>query len=205
VSLAAMAALYKSVLVHRGFLANLGIITTSFVGLFAWVGGAPMVMQGMPYELSPLVFGITFALGAAGYMAGAFIASLIVMRIGLDRMMGLGVTIMAFGGLAMGASLALGLAHVMWFVGTMTVYLAGLGFALPSAMAGALTPFPDRAGTASSVMGFCQQSGAALTAAGIGLFLGASAWPVAILVAATGVIAYAIWAASRKVRAADLA
>jgi MFS transporter, DHA1 family, multidrug resistance protein len=204
VSLAAMGALYKSVLVHRGFLANLGIITTTFIGLFAWVSGAPMVMQGAVYGLSPLVFGITFATGAAGYMAGTFIASRIVMRIGLDRIMGIGVVMMAFGGLAMTAVVALGLANVMWFAGTMTVYLAGLGFALPASMAGALTPFPDRAGTASSVMGFAQQSGAAFTAAGVGLFLGRSAWPVALVVAAMGVIAYLIWASTRKVRAADL-
>jgi DHA1 family bicyclomycin/chloramphenicol resistance-like MFS transporter len=79
-----------------------------------------------------------------------------------------------------------------------------LGFTLPAAMAAALTPFPDHAGTASSVMGFCQQSGAALAAAGIGLFLGASAWPVALLVAAAGVIGYLLWALTRKARVADL-
>jgi MFS transporter, DHA1 family, multidrug resistance protein len=204
VSLGSMAALYKSVLVHRGFLANLGIITTVFIGLFAWIGGAPIVMQGAPYGLSPLVFGITFASGAAGYMIGAFAASRIVMRFGLDRLMGIGVVMMAFGGLAMVAVLALGLGHVMWFAGTMVIYLSGLGFTLPMAMAAALTPFPDRAGTASSVMGFCQQAGAALTAAGIGLFLGVSAWPVALLVAAAGVIGYLLWALTRKVRVADL-
>jgi MFS transporter, DHA1 family, multidrug resistance protein len=204
-SLTAMAALYKSVLVHRAFLANLGILTTTFIGLFAWVSGAPVVMQGAVYGLSPLVFGITFATGAAGYMAGTFIASRIVMRLGLDRMMGIGVVMMAAGGLTMIAVLALGLGHVMWFVGAMTIYLAGLGFTLPASMAGALTPFPDRAGTASSVMGFAQQSGAALTAAIIGLYLGQSAWPVALVVAAMGAIAYLIWALTHKVRAAGLA
>ncbi len=204
VSLGAMAGLYKSVLVHRGFLANLGIITTVFIGLFAWISGAPIVMQGAAYGLSPLVFGITFATGAAGYMVGTFVASHIIVRLGLDRMMGIGVVMMAFGGLAMVAVLTLGLGHVMWFAATMVIYLAGLGFTLPAAMAAALTPFPDRAGTASSVMGFCQQSGAAVTAAGIGLFLGASAWPVALLVAAAGVIGYLLWARTRKVRVADL-
>jgi len=204
VSLGAVAALYKSVLVHRGFLANLGIITTVFVGLFAWIGGAPIVMQGVAYGLSPLVFGITFATGAAGYMVGTFVASRIVMRLGLDRMMGIGVVMMACGGLAMVAVLALGLGHVMWFAGSMVIYLAGLGFTLPMAMAAALTPFPDRAGTASSVMGFCQQAGAALTAAGIGLFLGATAWPVALMVATAGVIGYVLWALTRRVRVADL-
>ncbi|HUC51795.1 MAG TPA: multidrug effflux MFS transporter [Xanthobacteraceae bacterium] len=203
-SLAAMAALYKSVLVHRGLLANLGIVTATFIGLFAWVAGAPVVMQGAPYGLSPISFGITFAIGAGGYMAGTFIASRIVMRLGLDRMMGIGVVMMAMGGLSMIAVLALGLGNVIWFVGAMTIYLAGLGFALPASMAGALTPFPDRAGTASSVLGFTQQTAAALTAACIGLFLGQSAWPVALVVAAMGVTAYLVWALTRQARAADL-
>ena len=37
------------------------------------------------------------------------------------------------------------------------IYLVGLGLAMPQSMAGALTPFPDRAGAASSVLGFIQQ------------------------------------------------
>jgi DHA1 family bicyclomycin/chloramphenicol resistance-like MFS transporter len=102
------------------------------------------------------------------------------------------------------AVLALGLTNVIWFVGAMTIFLAGLGFALPASMAGALTPFPDRAGTASSLMGFTQQTGAALAAGGIGLYLGHSAWPVALVVASMGCVACLIWATTRRVRAADL-
>jgi DHA1 family bicyclomycin/chloramphenicol resistance-like MFS transporter len=71
------------------------------------------------------------------------------------------------------------------------------------AMAGALTPFPDRAGTASSLMGFAQQSGAAIAAAAIGLYLGTSAWPVAGTVVAMGFVSLAIWAATRRVRAPE--
>jgi MFS transporter, DHA1 family, multidrug resistance protein len=110
---------------------------------------------------------------------------------------------LAFGGLVMAAVVALGLTNVLWFVGAMTIYLAGLGFALPASMAGALTPFPDRAGTASSLMGFTQQSGAAIAAGCIGLYLGHSAWPVAAVVATMGCVAFAIWALTRRVRAAE--
>ena len=200
-SLAAMGALYRSVLVHRGFLANLGILTTTFIGLFAWVSGAPIVMQGANYKLSPLVFGVTFAMGAAGYMLGTFIAARIVMRVGLDRMIGTGTAILAAGGLAMLIVVALDLANAVWLVGAMTIYLAGLGFALPASMAGALTPFPDRAGTASSLMGFAQQTGAAIAAAAVGIYLGRSAWPVAGVVATMGFLAFAIWVSTRRVRA----
>jgi MFS transporter, DHA1 family, multidrug resistance protein len=203
-SLAAMSALYRSVLVHGGFLANLAILTTTFVGLFAWVSGAPIVMQGTSYGLSPLVFGVTFAVAAAGYISGTFIAARIMMRLGLDRVIGLGTVALACGGLVMAAVVALGLAHVLWFVGAMTIYLFGLGLALPATMAGALTPFPDRAGTASSVMGFTQQSGAAITAAAIGLYLGRSAWPVASVVASMGCLAFLIWLTTRRIRVAAL-
>jgi len=202
-SLAKMLALYPSVLRHRGFLANLGILTTTFVGLFAWVSGAPVVMQGAVYGLTPLAFGVTFALGAAGYMLGTFIAARIVMRLGIDRTMGIGCVTLAAGGLIMATVVALHLANVVWFVGSMMIYLAGLGLALPAAMAGALTPFHDRAGTASSLMGFTQQSAAAISAGAIGLYLGQSAWPVAGAVAAMGCVSLAIWAFTRKARAAE--
>jgi DHA1 family bicyclomycin/chloramphenicol resistance-like MFS transporter len=196
-SLREMAGLYRSVAVHPGFLANLAILTASFVGLFAWISGAPVVMQSAVYGLSPFAFGVTFAVGAAGYVLGTLLAARIVIRFGLDRLIGLGTAAMAL-------VVALALSHVLWFVGAMTLYLAGIGFALPSTMAGALTPFPDRAGTASSVMGLVQQLGAAITAAAVGAYLGHSAWPVAAVVAAMGCVSFAIWLSTRRVRAAAL-
>jgi DHA1 family bicyclomycin/chloramphenicol resistance-like MFS transporter len=84
----------------------------------------------------------------------------------------------------------------------MTIYLAGMGLALPQTQAGALTPFPDRAGTASSLLGFAQQTSAAIAAVVIGHYLGHSAWPVAGTIAVMGVLALLIWAATRRVRTA---
>ncbi len=200
-SFTAMGALYRSVLTHWGFLANLGVLVASFIGLFAWISGAPFVMQGR-YGLTPVVFGAIYAAGAVGYMVGAYGASRIVMRLGLDRTVGIGSAIMAFGGLAMAAAIALKLAHVGWLVGAMTIYLAGMGLVLPQTQAGALTPFPDRAGTASSLLGFAQQSSAAVTAALIGLYLGRSAWPVAGTIATVGCLAFLLWALTRRARSA---
>jgi DHA1 family bicyclomycin/chloramphenicol resistance-like MFS transporter len=201
-SFSAMSAMYRSVVVHHGFLANLAILTVAFVGLFAWISGAPVVMQSAIYDLSPFAFGMTFAIGAGGYVLGTLVAARIVMRLGLDRLIGMGTATMALGGLMMAAVIGLALPHVLWFVGAMTLFLAGLGFALPATMAGALTPFHDRAGTASSVMGFAQQTGAAITAAVVGAYLGRSAWPVASVVAAMGCLSFAIWLLTRRVRAA---
>src|SRR6202167_2846278 len=95
-SIREMVALYRSVLVHRGFLALVAILSMTFVGLFAWISGAPIVMQSARYGLTPFTFGIVFASGAGGYMIGAYTASKVVMRFGLDRTIGIGCVIMTF-------------------------------------------------------------------------------------------------------------
>lgn len=200
ISLAGMGALYRSVLEHRSFLAHLGIVTATFVGLYSWVSGASIVIQGV-YGLSPAAFGMTYAVGSLGYLIGTNIAARIVMRLGLDRMIGIGTATMAVGGLGMVAVVASGLTGVAWLVGGMTIYLAGMGLAMPQTMASALIPFHDRAGTASSLMGFSQQACGAVAAAAIGVFLGRSAWPVAGTIAAMGVIAFCLWAATQRLRA----
>jgi len=198
VSLSSVVGGFGAVLVHRGYLAYLGILTISYAGLFAWISGASVVLQGV-YGLSSVAFGFTFALGAAGYMAGSTIAARLVVRLGLDRTMGLGAMMLAAGGLALAAVVAAGIPGV-WLVAAMALYLAGLGLSVPQAMAGALTPFPDRAGTAASLMGLVQQAVAAFVATFVGNYLGRSAWPVAGVVVAMGCLTLVLWAFTRRLR-----
>ena len=192
---------YDAVVRHRGFLAYLGILTTSYAGLFAWLSGASVVLQEV-YGLSAFAFGFTFAVGSAGYMLGAAAATRLVVRLGLDRTIALGVSLLAAGGIGLAAVVATHVQNGVWLAAVIGVYLAGLGLAMPQAMAGALTPFPDRAGTAASLMGLVQQTAAAVVAAAIGAYLGRSAWPVAEAVAAMGCISFTLWALTRKLRAA---
>ena len=198
-SLLSMVRGYGAVVRHRGFLIYLGILTISYAGLFAWVSGASVVLQSV-YGLSPTAFGFTFAFGAAGYMAGAIIATRLVVRLGLDRTIWAGVIVLAAGGLALAAVVAAGIPG-LWLVAAMALYLAGLGLAMPQAMAGALTPFPDRAGTAASLMGLVQQTVAAVVAAVIGGYLGRSAWPMTGIVLAMSCLTFLLWALSRRFRA----
>jgi DHA1 family bicyclomycin/chloramphenicol resistance-like MFS transporter len=71
------------------------------------------------------------------------------------------------------------------------LYLVGLGLAFPQAIAGALTPFPDRAGAASSVLGFVQQVIASAIGIVVGHSLSQSALPLAAIIAALGALALA--------------
>jgi DHA1 family bicyclomycin/chloramphenicol resistance-like MFS transporter len=86
----------------------------------------------------------------------------------------------------------------------MALYLAGLGLVLPQAIAGAMTPFPERAGAASALLGLVQQSVAALCGAVVGVLLGSDAWPLAAAVAAMGCATLVIWILTRPARAPTL-
>jgi DHA1 family bicyclomycin/chloramphenicol resistance-like MFS transporter len=77
--------------------------------------------------------------------------------------------------------------------------------AMPQAVAGAVTPFPDRAGTASSFVGVVQQTSAALLGMVVGYTLGQSAWPLAGAIAAMGCLSFVLWAGSRSARNERLA
>ena len=197
---ASMLRSYRVVARNPAYLAYLGLATTSFAGLFAWISGSSFVLQYL-YGLTPFQFGVAFAVGSIGYMGGTTWAARLVMRHGLDRTLGVGTAALAAGGLAMVMAVALGLTSAASLVLPMALYLAGLGMVLPQSIAGAMTPFPERAGAASALLGFVQQSAAALCGVVVGALLGSSAWPLAGAVAVTGCATLGLWIATRAVRA----
>ena len=200
VSPSSMLKSYREVARNPAYLAYLGLASTGFGGLFAWISGTSFVLQNL-YGLTPFQFGVAFAVGSVGYMVGTTLAARLVMRLGIDRTLGIGAGAMAAGGLSMVAAVALGLASAASLVLPMALYLAGLGMVLPQAIAGAMTPFPERAGAASALLGFIQQSAAALCGAVVGWLLGQSAWPLAAAVAVMGCASLLLWISTRALRA----
>jgi DHA1 family bicyclomycin/chloramphenicol resistance-like MFS transporter len=201
VSMPSMLRSYRVVTRHPAYLAYLGITSASYAGLFAWISGAAFVLQNL-YGLTPFDFGVAFAIGSLGYMTGSALAARIVVRFGLDGVLGLGGCACAAGGLGMVMAVAFGMTSWLSLVLPVAVYLAGLGMVLPQGIAGAMTPFPERAGAASSLFGFVQQSAAALCGAAVGWFLGQSAWPLAAGVAAMGLATLGLWLATLGIRRA---
>jgi DHA1 family bicyclomycin/chloramphenicol resistance-like MFS transporter len=200
VSPATMFRSFRVVARNGAYLAYLGLASTSFAGLFAWISGASFVLQYL-YGLTPFQFGVAFAIGSVGYMVGTTLAARLVMRHGVDATLGVGAAAMAAGGLSMAMAVAVGLTSAASLVLPMALYLAGLGMVLPQSIAGAMTPFPERAGAASALLGFVQQSLAALCGAVVGALLGSSAWPLAGAVAGMGCATLGLWILTRALRA----
>ncbi|HWM45752.1 MAG TPA: multidrug effflux MFS transporter [Xanthobacteraceae bacterium] len=198
-SIAAIAASYRTVAMHPVFLANMIVGCFAYSGLFAWIAGSPFVLQGL-IGLTPLQFSLCYAVSCAGFMTGGAIATRLVLQFGLDRTAGLGVLALALAGTAAAVSVAVGVALPITLTASMALFLCGMGMALPQVTAGALTPFPHHAGTASSLVGFAQQCSGAIMGIAVGNTLGTSAWPMVAGVAVAGIASLVLWAATRVQR-----
>jgi MFS transporter, DHA1 family, multidrug resistance protein len=199
-SFTAMLKSFGTLLRHPTYRVYVGLAGLSYGGLFAFISGSSFVLQGI-YGLSELAFALSFAFCVIGYISGTLLAQRLVGLRGLDGTIALGVVCLALGGLAM---LALVLAGLPWPVAVilpMTLYTAGVGLALPPSQASAMTPFPERAGAASSLLGIFQMGFAALVGIGLGHALGSEAWPLPAAIAASGVLAFVLFFATRGVRA----
>jgi DHA1 family bicyclomycin/chloramphenicol resistance-like MFS transporter len=190
---------FRQLLGHGGYRTYVAFSSLAYGGLFAFISGSSFVLQGV-YGLTELPYAFSFAFMVAGFIAGTFLAQRAVGRIGLDGTIRLGVIALAAGGAAMLALVALGVASSLAVTGPMAVYAVGVGLTMPQAMASAMMPFPDRAGAASSLLGICQMTFAALLGIGLGQALGHSALPLPLTIAATGCFALALFLATERVR-----
>jgi DHA1 family bicyclomycin/chloramphenicol resistance-like MFS transporter len=200
VSLTSMLRSYRRFLADSGFVVHLGIATCCMAGLFAWISSAAFVLQDV-YGLSALAFGVAFAVGSSGYLIGTGVAARFVAGWGSDRTMGIGALAMALSGPLMAVILSAGSHPAAGLIFAIGLYLAGMGMVLPQAQAGALLPFPDRAGAASSLLGFVTQISAAAVGAILGHMLGMTAWPLVIAIVVAGVLVLFQWMLSRRIRA----
>lgn len=200
-SLIAIFRAFASLLTHGGFRVHLAVVTLTYSGLFAFISGSSFVLQDL-YGLSPTVYGIAFGACAGAYVLGTIGGQRIAAR-GSGAVITAGTLLLAAGGTVMLACVLTGLESALSVVLPMMLYMVGVGFALPQTQAAALMPFPDRAGTASSLVGVTQMSIAALVGIGVGASIGSSAVPLGAVIAANGIAAFLIYRFSRHVREAS--
>jgi MFS transporter, DHA1 family, multidrug resistance protein len=130
-------------------------------GLFAVFTVTPAILVGglgfSPLELSLFYAGTVFIVFGAG-----FAAPRLAQRSSLAAVTRLGLAI-ASGGCVLMAALAIAGFHTFAsYLLPMLVFLFGMGMLNPIGTALTLTPFGERAGAASALLGFMQMAAAAL-------------------------------------------
>ena len=192
---------FARLLAHPVFRAYLTVVAATYCGLFAFISGSSFVLQDI-YGLTPSVYGIAFGVCAGAYVLGTLIGQRVAPRFGAEVTITLGTGMLATGGCVMVVAL-MGAPSAWSVIGPMMLYMIGVGLTLPQAQAAAMMPFPERAGTASSLMGIGQMGSAAAVGIGVSATLGGTGVSLALIIAVLGLVAAISFRASREARRDD--
>jgi DHA1 family bicyclomycin/chloramphenicol resistance-like MFS transporter len=190
---------FKLLLGHAGYRTYVGLSMLTYGGLFAFISGSSFVLQKI-YGLDELSYAFSFTFVVVGFITGTSLAQHLVGRRGLDGTIRLGVMCLAVGGATMLALVLLSVPSSLSISAPMAIYGIGVGLTMPQSMASALMPFPERAGAASSLLGICQMTFAAIVGIALGRNLDASAIPLPATIATTGVLAHVLFLMTNRAR-----
>jgi DHA1 family bicyclomycin/chloramphenicol resistance-like MFS transporter len=163
----AIARNYLGLVADRRFLIPAATVSLIMGGLFAMFSAAPRILiEGLHF--TPIQLGLFFAGTVMIVFAAGMLATKLAPRFGLDRSIRGGLLAAAAGSVAI-LLVSIFNASFLPFLGGMCVFLLGMGIVNPLGTAQALSPFGEKAGAASALLGFWQ-----MMAAAIGVWLAAS-------------------------------
>jgi DHA1 family bicyclomycin/chloramphenicol resistance-like MFS transporter len=156
----AIAKNYVGLIADRRFLIPAATVSLIMGGLFAMFSTAPRVLiEGM--QFTPIQLGLFFAGTVLIVFAAGMLATKLAPRFGFDRSIQIGLVAAAIGSVAV-LLVSIFKPTFLPFLGAMSVFLLGMGIVNPLGTAQALSPFGEKAGAASALIGFWQMMGAAI-------------------------------------------
>jgi DHA1 family bicyclomycin/chloramphenicol resistance-like MFS transporter len=158
---------YFGLTADRRFLIPAATVSLIMGGLFAMFSAAPRVLiEGLGF--TPIQLGLFFAGTVLIVFAAGMLATKLAPRFGLDRSIQAGLWLAATGSIAI-LLVSTFNPSFLPFLGGMLVFLLGMGIVNPLGSAQSLSPFGEKAGAASALLGFWQ-----MMAAAIGVWLAAT-------------------------------
>lgn len=181
----AIALKFAGLLRQRAFAAPFLVMLGVQLGIIAFVtNSAVTLIRG--FGLTPTQYSLVFAGVMLGQISGAFAGSRLVARLGVRPLMRFGASFAACAGVAVAALAWLDVRHWSAVAAPMCAYLFASSLVIPNATAAALQPFPESAGSASSLMGAITFAIGALLGALLGWAFDGSARPLASAAALGG-------------------
>ena len=160
---------WRAVLTNPTFRAWVALLCCTFGGLFFLLAGSSFVFIEV-LGSSRVAYGVILATSSLAYVAGTWLCRRLLLSHGLRGAVRRGAWFSLAGGLGMAALSLAGVYSVWAIIVPQWLYAIGHGIHQPCGQAGAVGPFPEKAGTAASVSGFLMM----LTASAVGLWLGRS-------------------------------
>ena len=152
---------YGDLISRRFFLGYALCICFAFGCIFVFNSVAPFYFIGV-LQLTPVEFSFAYAIVTLGHGSSSYMAARVTPKLGIDRTILMGICISLGGAMAVVAAVTSGFAGIAGICGTLVLVGLGAGFIFANATAGAISPFPEKAGAASALIGFMQMGVASL-------------------------------------------
>ncbi|AZE95050.1 Multidrug resistance transporter, Bcr/CflA family [Pseudomonas orientalis] len=180
---------YLDLLKGRPYRAYAVALACTYGAMFAVIAGSSAVFINL-LGLSSLEYGINFGLIVSMLIVGSTYTRRNILRLGPQRIVTMGVTLVAAGGvLALLIYALFGLSVVGLDIPIALATLGG-GLVLPGAVTGGVMPNAHRAGLAAGLMGFAQMFGATCSGVLLSQLRDGSATPMIVIQAAFAVTAF---------------
>ncbi len=144
----------------RAFIGLLICTALSFSALALYLGGGSFVLEDI-HGLSPQLYSVVFAINAGGIALLSQISRRSVERFGPGVLLRAGIAVSATGGVGTLLSVLLD-APLGFLLASLFLVVSAIGLVRPNAMALAMGPHPERAGSAAGLIGAAQFVFAAL-------------------------------------------
>jgi len=135
--------------------------TATYSAILAYLSTVAFFMRDV-FELPSQYFGYAFAISVAGFMVGALLCSRLVMRLGTNPTMTIGVVLTLLAAIVQWWAAPGGSANISLLAVSSWGLFFGIGLTSANAAMGAISLFPQSVGAASAVFGFIHATVAAI-------------------------------------------
>jgi DHA1 family bicyclomycin/chloramphenicol resistance-like MFS transporter len=180
---------YLDLLKGRSYRAFAVTLACTYGAMFAVIAGSSAVYINL-LGLSSAQYGVTFGCMVSMLIVGATFTRRKIMHLGPERIVAIGVTLVAIGGVTTVVVFELFGLSVLGLSLPVALVTLGGGLVLPGSVTGAVMPNAHRAGLAAGLMGFSQMFGATISGVLLSTLRDGSAAPMVLLQGGFAVAAF---------------
>lgn len=170
---------WLAVLRHPGFRAWTALLSCTYGGLFVVLAASSFVYIEV-LGASRIGYGLIMAANSIAYIAGTVLCRRLLATRGLSRTVRIGGAFTLTGGIGAAALSLAGVHGVFAILVPQCVFAIGHGIHQPCGQAGAVGPFPEKAGTAAALSGCLMMVMAFLVGLWLGRQLNGTVYPLTL-------------------------
>lgn len=177
---------YGMLLNERRILGYAGAGAFFYAGMYAYIAGTPFAFITF-YQVPAQYYGLLFGSGIVGIVITNLLNARLVHRFGMNRILICGTLVAFISGATLAASAWTGIGGLWGLFIPLLVFVSMTGLIVANSIAGALSDYPEQAGSVSALVGAIQYGSGIAGSGLVGAMADGTPWPMAWVIAAMSI------------------